>query len=222
MLSKLIVARSFYVENDLSSWQRSSAFQHHVGFSRIGEREDRTDACFQFTTINKFGNSAQPLGGYFHQEEGCADAVVLCAVSIRLGYGGDQFAAPAKNLKRTCLRFTPDEIEHRVGILDLIFEALRVIVHHLVCTDGSHVIDVFGPRRRDGAKASATSELNRVGSDVPCRSVDDHRLTGFEAGLVEQTLPGRDRDDGNGSRFDIAERAWLLRSIAADATAYSA
>jgi len=91
------LARGFYVENDLSSRQRSSAFQHHVGLSRIGEREDRTDACFQFTRIIKFGNSAQPLGGYFHQEEGCVDAVVLCAVLIRLGHGGDQFAAPAKN-----------------------------------------------------------------------------------------------------------------------------
>ena len=101
------LARGIYIENDLSFRQRSSAFQHHVGISRIGERKDRTDACFQFTTINKFGNSAQPLGGYFHQEEGCVDAVVLCAVLIRLGHGGDQFAARAKNLKRTCLRFAP-------------------------------------------------------------------------------------------------------------------
>jgi hypothetical protein len=45
--------------------------------------------CFQFTAINKFGNSAQPLGGYLHQEKGCGDAVVPCAVLIRLGYGGD-------------------------------------------------------------------------------------------------------------------------------------
>jgi hypothetical protein len=96
------LARGFYVENDLSSRQRSSAFQHHVGLSRIGEREDRTDACFQLTTINKLGNSAQPRGGYFHQEKGCIDAVVLCAVLIRLGHGGDQFASRAKNLKRTC------------------------------------------------------------------------------------------------------------------------
>ena len=56
-----------------------------------------------------------------------------------------------------------------------------------------------------------TSELNRVGSDVSCSSMDDDRLASFEPGLVEQTLPGRNTDDGNGSRFDIAERAWLLR-----------
>ena len=65
------------------------------------------DACFQFITINKFGNSAQPLSGYFHQEESCGDAMVLCAVLIRLGHVGDQFTARAKNLKRTCLRFAP-------------------------------------------------------------------------------------------------------------------
>jgi hypothetical protein len=86
---------------------KSSAFQHHVRLSCIGGREDRTDACFQFITINKFGNSAQPLSGYFHQEESCGDAMVLCAVLIRLGHVGDQFTARAKNLKRTCLRFAP-------------------------------------------------------------------------------------------------------------------
>jgi hypothetical protein len=31
------LAGGFYVENDLSSRQRSSAFQYHVGLSRIGE-----------------------------------------------------------------------------------------------------------------------------------------------------------------------------------------
>ena len=74
------VARGLHVENDLSFRRRSQAFQHHVGFSRIGEREDRTDPCFQLTTVNKFGDFAQVLGGYFHQEEGCGDAVVPCAV----------------------------------------------------------------------------------------------------------------------------------------------
>jgi hypothetical protein len=29
--------------------------------------------------------------------------------------------------------------------------------------------------------------------------------------MVEQSLPGRDRDDRNGGRFDIAEQAWFLR-----------
>ena len=41
--------------------------------------------------------------------------------------------------------------------------------------------------------------------------MDDDRLTGFEAGVVEQTLPSRNSDDRNGSRFDIAKRAWFLR-----------
>jgi hypothetical protein len=95
-----------------------------------------------------------------------ADAVLLCTLLIRLGHGGDQFAARAKHLKRTYLRFAADEIKHRLGILDLIFEALRVIVHHLVRTEAPNVIDIFGSRRRDAVQASMTSELNRVGSDV--------------------------------------------------------
>jgi hypothetical protein len=33
----------FYVENYLSSRRRPSAFQHYVGVSRTGEREDRAD-----------------------------------------------------------------------------------------------------------------------------------------------------------------------------------
>jgi hypothetical protein len=68
---------------------------------------------------------------------------------IRLGHGGDQLAAWAKNLKRTYLRVASDEIEDRVDILHLILEALCVIIQYLVGTEGSHVLDVLGPRRRD-------------------------------------------------------------------------
>ena len=152
----------------------------------MGEGENRTDVCFQFTTVNKFSNFAQPLGGYVHQEEGCREVVVLCALLVRLGHGGDQFAARAKHLKRTYLRFAADEIKHCVGVLDLIFEALRVIVHNLVRTEAPNVIDIFGCRRRDAAQASVTSELNRIGSDVSCSSMDDDRLASFKPGLVEQ------------------------------------
>ena len=113
---------------------------------------------FQFAAVNEIGNCAQTLGGYFHQEEGRGDAVVFCAVLIGLGHGGDQFAARAKNLKGTRLRFASDEIEYRVGVLDLIFEPLRMIVHHLVCTKGPHVVDVFVPavamERRRARRAS--------------------------------------------------------------------
>src|ERR1700722_12816374 len=55
------------------------------------------------------------------------------------------------------------------------------------------------------------SELNCVSSDVSRSSVNDHRLTGSEATVVEQSLPRRDRDDGNGSRFGVAQRVWFLR-----------
>ena len=79
---------------------------------------------------------AQPLGGHFHQKEGCGDPVVPCAVLIRLGHGRDQLAARAKNLKRTHLRLASDEIEHRVGILHLILETLCVIIHYRVGTEG--------------------------------------------------------------------------------------
>src|ERR1700754_2614590 len=99
------LARGIYVENDLSFRQRPPAFQHHVGLSRISEREDRADVRFQFTPINEFGNFAQALGSHIDQEEGCVDAVSLCAVLIGLGHRGDQFAAGAKNLKRTRLCF---------------------------------------------------------------------------------------------------------------------
>ena len=137
--------------------------------------------------------------------------MALCAVLIRLGHGGDKSAARAKYLEGTCLRVTTDEIEHRVGILDFVFEALRSKVHYCFCTEGPHVVDVFRSSRRDAAQASATSELNSICSDVSRGSMDDHRLASFEASLFEQTLPGRDGDDGNGGRFDIAQRGGLLR-----------
>ena len=94
----------FRAEDDLSFRSFSSAFQHHVGLSRIGQREDYTYACLKFTTVKKFSNSAQPLGRHFHKKENCSDAVVPCALLIRFGYGGDQFAPRAKNLKRASLR----------------------------------------------------------------------------------------------------------------------
>jgi hypothetical protein len=120
-----------------------------VRVSRIREREDCTYAGFQFAAVNEFGDCAQPLGSHFHQEEGCGDPVVLCAVLIRLGHGGDQLAPRAKNLKRTHLRLASDEIEYRVGILHLILETLGVIVQYRVGTEGPHVLDIVGPRRRD-------------------------------------------------------------------------
>jgi hypothetical protein len=120
-----------------------------VRVSRIREREDCTYAGFQFAAVNEFGDCAQPLGSHFHQEERCDDPVVLCAVLIRLGHGGDQPAPRAKNLKRTHLRFASDEIEYRVGILHLILETLGVIVQYRVGTEGPHVLDILGPRRRD-------------------------------------------------------------------------
>jgi len=56
-------------------------------------------------------------------------------VLIRLGHGGDQLAARAKNLKRTYLRLASDEIEYRIDILHLILEALCVIIQYLVGTE---------------------------------------------------------------------------------------
>ena len=113
--------------------------------------ENHTDPCLQFTTINKLGNSAQPLGRHFHKKESCSNAVVPRAVLIRFGYGGDQFAPRAKNLKRAFLRVAANEIDHGVGIINFIFEALRLKVHYSVCTEGLHVVDVFGRYRRDQA-----------------------------------------------------------------------
>ena len=48
---------------------------------------------------NKFGNSAQPLGDDFHQEEGCGDAWSFADL-IRLGHG-DQFSHQPRS-KITC------------------------------------------------------------------------------------------------------------------------
>jgi hypothetical protein len=83
------------------------------------------------------------------KKKSCGDPVVLCAVLIRLGYGGDQLAAWAKNLKRTPLRLASDEIEYRVETLHLILETLCVIIQYLVGTEGSQVLDILGPCRRD-------------------------------------------------------------------------
>jgi hypothetical protein len=41
--------------------------------------------------------------------------------------------------------------------------------------------------------------------------MDHYRLTGFEASMVEQSLPRGDCDDGNGSGFGITQRVRLFR-----------
>ena len=41
--------------------------------------------------------------------------------------------------------------------------------------------------------------------------MNEHRLAGFELGLIEQSLPCRHGNDRNGGRFDVGERGWLAR-----------
>jgi hypothetical protein len=155
-----------------------------VSLSRIGERKDHAYVGFQSAAIDKVRNLAQPLGGYFHEEKQGADIVTIGAPLIRLGDSGDQFAAGSKNLKRAILRFASDQVDNGVRVLDLIFETLCAIVHYFVCTKRPNVLNVFWSRRRNGPQISATSELNCIGSDIPCGSKDDNCLTGFETSLA--------------------------------------
>jgi hypothetical protein len=69
-----------------------------VRISRIGEREDCTYAGFQLAAANEFGDRAQPLGRYFHQEEGCGDLA-----SQNTGRGGSG-SAEAKAQQKEILR----------------------------------------------------------------------------------------------------------------------
>lgn len=54
-------------------------------------------------------------------------------------------------------------------------------------------------------------QLNRVGSNVAGRSVNDHRLTRFELSVIKQGLPCGDGNDRDGGGFNVGQRAWLVR-----------
>jgi hypothetical protein len=174
-----------HVQNDLSFRVREPAIEHHMGVSGIGEREDSTYSCRQFSAIDKTANLAQTLRCHVYQKESSCDPMPDGQRLIWFGYGRDQHAALSQNLKGTCLRIASHEIEYCVCISYFIFKSLRLVVHHLVRTKYSHVFEIFRSCGYYGTQVSATSKLNGERADASRCSMDDYGLTGLKASMVE-------------------------------------
>ena len=94
-----------------------------------------------------------------------------------------------------------DEIEHDIhtvalgasedfrsewAILDADHDAVRQ-------TERTGSLDLAAPDRADGACPHRPGDLNGSRPDAPARGVDEDRLSRFEARLVDQGVPGREK-----------------------------
>src|SRR5262245_11820653 len=137
--------------------------------------------------------------------------MALREMLIRTGHRRNQLAASTEDLKRTLLCFAADQINDSVRIPNLVLKTLAAEVNHRVCAEVAHKGDIIRACGRDGPHTRTTGQLNRISSNISCRSVNDHRLAFFELGLIKQCLPCRHGNDRNRGSFNVGKRSWLPR-----------
>ncbi len=99
--------------------------------------------------------------------------------------------------------FAADQINNGVRIAYYLFKALGPVINDGVCAEVAHGGNIVRRYGCDGLQARVTAQLNGMRSDIARCSVNDHRLTCFELGLVEQRLPCGDGNDRNGGGFNV-------------------
>ena len=109
-----------------------------MGLACIREREDCAHPCPQLAAVDQVCDFRQVLGCDVDEEEGRVDAMALCKVLIRMGYGRNQLAAAAQDLERALLRFAADQIEDGIHIPSRVLEALGLEVDHGVRPELAH------------------------------------------------------------------------------------
>ena len=129
--------------------------------------------------------------------------MALCKILIRAGHRRYQLAAVTKDLKRAGLCFAADQIDDSVHVAHLFFKALGPVVDHGVCAEVAHGGNIARGYRCDGLQSRVTGQLNGIGSNIAGGSVNNHRLTSVELGVIKQCLPCRDGNDGNGGSFNV-------------------
>src|SRR5579883_3267669 len=181
-----------------------------MGFTRVREGQDSSYLCSQLSSIDETGDLHQMSARDVDKKEAGLNTVALCKILIRVGNRGDQLAAAAENLERTVLCFAADQIDDGVRLANLLLKPLSAIVDHGMCAEVAHQWNIMSRGSRDGLETPAPGQLNRIGPDVPCCSVDDHLLAFLELGPVKQSLPCGDGNDRNRGGFNVGQRSGLV------------
>src|SRR5262249_15558864 len=100
-----------------------------MGLACLREREDCSHPCPQLATVDQVGDFRQVLACHVDEKEARVDAVTLCKVLVRRGYGRNQRAAATQDLKRAPLRVAADQIQDGVHMPSRVLEALALEVH---------------------------------------------------------------------------------------------
>ena len=90
-------------------------------------------------------------------------------------------------------------------------EARRAEVDHLVGPEIADAVEVAAPAVAITRGAGLPGELHRVSADVAGGTVDQHPLARSDAGVLEQHLPGGDRDHRHGGGVDMVQGRGLRR-----------
>jgi hypothetical protein len=85
----------------------------------------------------------------------------------------------------------------------MFLKLLGPVVNHRVCAKVAHEGNIVRRRGCDRLHTRATRQLNRMRPDVSRRPVNDHCLTWFELGVIEQRLPCGHGNDRNGGSFNV-------------------
>jgi hypothetical protein len=76
-------------------------------------------------------------------------------------------------------------------------------VEILLCPKVQHQVARFGPAGPDHSGTRAYGKLDGHRSHAPARTVDNHRLVGFEVGVNKECLPRRKRGHGERCCVDV-------------------
>src|SRR5690349_15575729 len=95
-----------------------------MSLPRFRQRQDRTYTYFQFAAFDETRDLCQVMACDVDQKKPGFNAMTLGKVLIRCGDRRDQLATSPKDLERTLLGFTTDQIDDRVHISNFFLEAL--------------------------------------------------------------------------------------------------
>ncbi len=121
---------------------------------------------------------------------------------------GDQNPATAQHRPRTGHDLAADQVDHNVGIMDMILEPAGVI-EDVISTKPGDELRVPGGRRSGHPGAVQRRELDSVGTDAAGATMDQDMLPRLQPRVLVQGLPGRERTQGNGSGLGMADTGRL-------------
>ena len=176
--------------------------------SRASASGKRAYPCFQIAVVYHFGEFCQVLGLTLTRKK-----VASTHGSLRVPDLGWIRPKPAcrrgAGPGRAGLRFATDEIKDGVHVPGRVLETLCPKINHRVRPELSHIGEIVRAGRRDGSDASAAGKLHRISANIPCGSMNQDRLACRELRVIEQALPSRHGDNGNGRPLQCAERGRL-------------